>query len=173
MWRQMLQFWGMITEKRGGIMRINKELALDCPMAAQIMNSSSKKKKELIIRLAERQLMALGYNQQQFRNSEDIRLVIDMMNRGFISGCTVTERKRKMGRGIGIRREHAGEDTKRGDSTKEDIFGGAGDPAEMKEADDNTIGGATEIKDFRNDYLGAVRSVLGDDEFGSMAEGDE
>ena len=153
-------------------MRINKELALDCPMAAQIMNSSSRKKKELIIRLAERQLMALGYNQQQFRKSEDIRLVIDMMNRGFISGCTVTERKRKIGRGIGIRREPAGEDTKRGDSTKEGISGGAEDSAEMKEAD-NTIEGAADIKDFRNDYLDAVRSVLGNDEFGSMAEGDE
>ena len=65
-------------------MRINRELALDCPMAAQILNSSSRKKTELIVRLAEMQLKALGYSQRQLRDMEDIRFVIEMMGKNII-----------------------------------------------------------------------------------------
>ena len=67
-------------------MRINRNLALDCPMTAQILNSESRKKTELIIRLAETQLKALGYSPNHFRTKEDIKFVIEMMDRGFILG---------------------------------------------------------------------------------------
>ncbi|MCR5790709.1 MAG: hypothetical protein K6G83_12540 [Lachnospiraceae bacterium] len=153
-------------------MRINKELALDCPMATQILNSSSRKKKELIIRLAERQLKELGYNQHQFRNSEDIRFVIEMMDRGFISGCPVTERRRSMNAGRGIRRVLAVEDTK----SRESSFGNRDDgtevPVKGKDTDVSPKGNDIEVKDFKNEYLDAVRSILGDDEFGSITEGE-
>lgn len=165
-------FMNMVTAERGGIMRINKELALDCPMTTQILNSSSRKKKELIIRLAERQLKELGYTQHQFRNSEDIRFVIEMMDRGFISGCPVTERRRSMNTGRGIRRVLAVEDTKSRESDSGNQHAGTEVSVKGKDTESNPAGNKMEVKDFKNDYLDAVRSILGDDEFGSITEGE-
>ena len=165
-------FFSMVTAERGEIMRINKELALDCPMAAQILNSSSRKKKELIIRLAERQLKELGYNQHQFRSSEDIRFVIEMMDRGFVSGCPVTERRRGMNAGRGFRRVLAVEGTKSRDSGSGNQDDGTEIPVKGKDTDSSPKGNDTEVRDFKSDYLDAVRSILGDDEFGSITEGE-
>lgn len=159
--------------ERGGIMRINRELALDCPMAAQILSSSSRKKKELIIRLAETQLRVLGYTQNQFRNSEDIRFITEMIERGFVSGCPGSERKRRTGSGrIGKRIMNGGE----AEGAKEEISNEISDPVFVKRIDNNTnddsSGDEKDVRDFRDDYLKAVQSILGDDEFGSMTEGE-
>ncbi len=166
-------FLSMMTKERGGFMRINKELAMDCPMAAQILNSSSRKKKELIIRLAERQLKDLGYNQHQFRNSEDIRFVIEMMDRGFISGCPVTERRRGVNQGRGMKRVSSREDRNMRYSDNRDYSDRIEDSVIEKDNNGNPVGSGTDVKDFRNDYLEAVRGILGDEDFGSITEGEE
>ena len=161
---------------RGGEkMIISRELAMDCPMAAKILSSSSRKKTELIVRLAEMQLKALGYSQNQFRDRADIRFVIEMMERGFISGCSVSKRARKVNavkcarRAFdvvdgGISRTEKAGDMKRPEETTGKILPYPGTGVMKRESAD---------KDFRDEYLEAVRSVLGDAEFDSMTKGEE
>ena len=156
-------------------MIINRELAMDCPMAAKILSSSSRKKTELIVRLAEMQLKALGYNQNQFKDREDIRFVIEMMERGFISGCSVSKRARKVNTAKSARRAfevvdgnmyrpEKVEDMKRPEETAGKIL-----PYPRASIMKRESAG----KDFRDEYLEAVRSVLGDAEFESMTKGEE
>ena len=59
---------------------------MDCLMAAKILSSSSRKKTGLIVRLAEMQLKALEYSQNQYRDRADIRFVIEMIDMGVING---------------------------------------------------------------------------------------
>ena len=156
--------------ERGEIMRINRELALDCPMAAQILSSSSRKKKELIVRLAETQLRALGYTQNQLRDSEDIRFITEMMERGFVSGCPGSERRRRTGSGRRGRCILNGRDS---EGVKEKLSDEIADTATNKKLDGSPLGNEMTERDFKDDYLKAVQSILGDDEFGSMTEGEE
>ncbi len=157
----------LLTE-RGENMRINKELALDCPMAAQIMNSSSRKKTELIVRLAETQLKALGYKPQQFRSREDIKFVIEMMDRGFVSGCPVSSRKRKGNRGKAIKRILSGKERKEDPTVNVIPKETTKDGLPETVTDTNPAQKTSEEMDFKANYLDAVRSVLGDEEFGSI-----
>ena len=178
-------------------MRINRELALDCPMAAQILNSSSRKKTELIVRLAEMQLKALGYSQRQLRDMEDIKFVIEMMDRGFINGCPASERWYRAKQKKGFRNVLAGKMRKEDDPAmernhgnkeedqtrgKEGIREGIATVAGGNSSDQETRqsaevyperpGNEREGADFRSDYLEAVRNILGEDEFGSFTEGE-
>ena len=140
-------------------MRINRNLALDCPMIAQILNSDSHKKTELVVRLAETQLKALGYSQKHFRTKEDIRFVIEMMNRGFISGgSSYGRRSRSDATGLG-KKKVLNPQRKRNTEHSADSPGSIGD--EDSEGSRENPG---------DGYLDLIRDALGDDEFGSMAE---
>ena len=141
-------------------MKINRNLALDCPMIAQILNSESHKKTELVVRLAETQLKTLGYSQKHFRTKEDIRFVIEMMDRGFISGGSpYGRRSRGDATGTGKKKTlnpHRKKNTGYSVDFRENI------------GDEESEGGNRENPG--DGYLDMIRDALGDDEFGSMAE---
>ena len=138
-------------------MRINKELTMECPMTAEILNSTSHKKTELVIRLAEMQLKSLGYNRDQFRTKEDIRFVIEMMNRGFVAGCSAS--------GVRGRSCTGGKQKRRVSNKKEDVllqFGHSRfDEGEKKDVQ-------SKGPDDNKEYMDMIRNALGDEEFSGM-----
>ena len=140
-------------------MRINKNLVLDCPMTAQILNSESRKKTELIIRLAETQLKALGYSPKHFRTKEDIKFVIEMMDRGFILGGSPY--------GSRVRSEAAGSAKKKFVSERKKKFAEGSTLPTGDRVEEGSMGVKNETGD--DGYLDMIRGALGDDEFGSMA----
>lgn len=140
-------------------MRINRNLALDCPMTAQILNSESRKKTELIIRLAETQLKALGYSPNHFRTKEDIKFVIEMMDRGFILGGSPY--------GSRGRSEAAGSVKKKPPGQRKKKFAEDSTLSSVDKREEGSTGVNNETGD--DGYLDMIRGALGDDEFGSMA----
>lgn len=115
------------------------------------------------------QLKLLGYNQNQFRDRTDIRFVIEMIERGFISGCSVSKRARKGNTGKSTRRtidvvdgninrREKMEDMKKPEETTGKILPYPGTGIMKREPAD---------KDFRDEYMEAVRNIPGDTEFKS------
>ena len=137
-------------------MRINKELTVECPMTVEILNSASHKKTELVIRLAEMQLKFLGYNRDQFRTKEDIRFVIEMMNRGFVAGCPSSGGKLYSGG----RQKRRITDKKKGNTVLKRDRADAYKEKAKRESSEEIEG--------HEGYLEMIRCALGDEEFSSI-----
>lgn len=145
-------------------MRINKNLAFDCPMTARILGSASRKKTELIIRLAETQLKTLGYSLSQFRDKEDVKLMIEMMDRGFISGCPASSFRNKQSHG-----RTGNSALIRGKQNKAGLTGEA--DSELRFPDEGeAVLQKEKPADFKSEYLDAVKGILGEEEFESLLE---
>ena len=77
-----------------------------------------------------------------------------------------------MNAGRGFRRVLAVEGTKSRDSGSGSQHAITEVPVNGEDTEGDPTGNKTEVKDFKSDYLDAVRSILGDDEFGSITEGE-
>ena len=104
-------------------------------------------------------MKALGYSPNHFRTKEDIKFVIEMMNRGVILGGSCYG-------GIG-RNEAAGSVKKKFVSQRKKKFA---EESILPTGDRGEEGSMAVNNETGDDgYLDMIRGVLGDDEFGSIA----